>query len=449
MELIVFTIILAFRTRNSLLLVIFNLIVLSTINFILIEPRNFNNRLLVNIIELDFTRYFIKVTIELIMLFSFIASYGELLNRKKSMLFSLITIMNIIILFLIYSRSQIIFYILFEISVIPIFLIITGWGYQPERLSAAYALMFYTIIFSFPLIITIIFSLKMNYINELASLIWWNNTFFLNRKTQIYELITIFFIGGFLVKLPIYIIHLWLPKAHVEAPVFGSIELAGILLKLGGIGLIRFLPFLNSFNFIDLVISLRILGRVIIRTICVTNIDIKVIIALSSVVHIVIVVVPFLIYNNLSIITRVIVIVTHAFGSSGIFFMAFIFYSRSLSRNLLINKGILRFDPTSRIIWIFIIIACISAPPRINLFAEVLSIISLISLLPYISIMIFLSVIISTAFSLILYSSTQQGIRSHENFYKINQCQSYGLLISFIHLFSIIAPLLIINKFII
>ncbi len=126
MELIVFTIILAFRTRNSLLLVIFNLIVLSTINFILIEPRNFNNRLLVNIIELDFTRYFIKVTIELIMLFSFIASYGELLNRKKSMLFSLITIMNIIILFLIYSRSQIIFYILFEISVIPIFLIITG-----------------------------------------------------------------------------------------------------------------------------------------------------------------------------------------------------------------------------------------------------------------------------------------------------------------------------------
>jgi NADH:ubiquinone oxidoreductase subunit 4 (subunit M) len=126
MELIVFTIILAFRTRNSLLLVIFNLIVLSTINFILIEPRNFNNRILVNIIELDFTRYFIKVTIELIMLFSFIASYGELLNRKKSMLFSLITIMNIIILFLIYSRSQIIFYILFEISVIPIFLIITG-----------------------------------------------------------------------------------------------------------------------------------------------------------------------------------------------------------------------------------------------------------------------------------------------------------------------------------
>ena len=357
--------------------------------------------------------------------------------------------MNIIILFLIYSRSQILFYMLFEISVIPIFLIITGWGYQPERLSAAYALIFYTIIFSFPLIMTIIFRFKMNYINELRSLIWWNNTFFFNRKTQLYELITIFFIGGFLVKLPIYIIHLWLPKAHVEAPVFGSIELAGILLKLGGIGLIRFLPFLNSLNFIDLVISLRVLGRVIIRTICVTNIDIKVIIALSSVVHIVIVVVPFLIYNNLSIITRVIVIVTHAFGSSGIFFMAFIFYSRSLSRNLLINKGILRFDPISRIIWIFIIIACISAPPRINLFAEVLSIISLISLIPYISIIIFLRVIISTAFSLILYSSTQQGIRSHENFYKINQCQSYGLLISFIHLFSIIAPLLIINKFII
>ena len=131
---------------------------------------------------------------------------------------------------------------------------------------------------------------------------------------------------------------------------FGSIELAGILLKLGGIGLIRFLPLLNSSNFIDLVISLRMLGRIIVSIICVTNIDIKVIIALSSVVHISIVIIPFLVFNNLSIITRIIVIVTHAFGSSGMFFIAFIFYSRSFSRNLLINKGVLRYDPLSTMI---------------------------------------------------------------------------------------------------
>ena len=252
-----------------------------------------------------------------------------------------------------------------------------------------------------------------------------------------------------MVKLPIYLIHLWLPKAHVEAPVFGSIELAGILLKLGGIGLIRFIPLFNSFNLIDVIVSLSVLGRISVRLICVTNIDIKVIIALSSVVHIVIVAVPFLIYNRVSIITRIMVIVTHAFGSSGIFFMAYIFYSRSFSRNLIINKEALRLDPLSRMIWIFLIIACISAPPSINLFAEILSLISVISLIPYMSILIFLRVMLSTAFSLIIYSSTQQGVRSYENFYKVQQCQMYGLLISFIHIFSIIAPLLIINKFII
>merc|ERR1711902_357189 len=120
-----------------------------------------------------------------------------------------------------------------------------------------------------------------------------------------------------------------------------------------------------------------------------------------------------------------------------------------ISRNLIINKGALRLDPLSRIIWIFLIIACISAPPSINLFAEILSLISVISLIPYMSILIFLRVMLSTAFSLIIYSSTQQGVRSYENFYKVQQCQIYGLLISFIHIFSIIAPLLIINKFII
>merc|ERR1711976_223878 len=116
--------------------------------------------------------------------------------------------------------------------------------------------------------------------------------------------------------------------------------------------------------------------------------------------------------------------------------------------NLIINKGALRLDPLSRMIWIFLIIACISAPPSINLFAEILSLISVISLIPYMSILIFLRVMLS-AFSLIIYSSTQQGVRPYENFYKVQQCQMYGLLISFIHIFSIIAPLLIINKFII
>lgn len=435
-------------TRN-LILVILNIIILLILNFILIEPRIFYSRSLLNVVEMDFTSYFMKITIELIMLLSIIATYNEIVSSKKSLLIFLIVFINIIILFLIYCESQIIFYILFEISVIPIFLIITGWGYQPERLSAAYALIFYTILFSFPLIMMITFSFKINFTRELRRIIWLSSKSLIGKEIYIYNITTMFFMGGFLVKLPMYLIHLWLPKAHVEAPVFGSIELAGILLKLGGIGLIRFLPLLNSSNFIDLVISLRMLGRIIVSIICVTNIDIKVIIALSSVVHISIVIIPFLVFNNLSIITRIIVIVTHAFGSSGMFFIAFIFYSRSFSRNLLINKGVLRYDPLSTMIWIFFIIACISAPPRINLFAEILSLISVISLIPFMSIIIFFSVMISTAFSLIIYSSTQQGIRSYENFYKIRQCQIYGLLISFIHLFCIILPLLMMNKFII
>ena len=357
--------------------------------------------------------------------------------------------MNLIILFLIYCNSQIAFYTLFEISVIPIFLIITGWGYQPERLSAAYALLFYTVIFSFPLIMIIIFTFKLNIINELYLIQWFSNISKIGTDSSLISLIGLFFIGGFLVKIPIYLIHLWLPKAHVEAPVYGSIELAGILLKLGGIGLIRFMPLINELNVVDILVSLSIFGSLAVRVVCLTNIDLKVIIALSSVVHIAIVISPLILFNNLSVITSILVIVTHAFRSSGLFFMAFIFYSRSYSRNLIVNKGILRYDPLSSMIWIFFIIACISAPPSINLFAEILSIISVISLIPFIIFILFFGVLVSTAFSLVIYSSTQQGVRSFENFHCVRVSGEYSILISSMHLFSIIIPLLIINLFII
>lgn len=136
----------------------------------------------------------------------------------------------------------------------------------------------------------------------------------------------------------------------MEAPVYGSIELAGILLKLGGIGLIRFMPLINELNVVDILVSLSIFGSLAVRVVCLTNIDLKVIIALSSVVHIAIVISPLILFNNLSVITSILVIVTHAFRSSGLFFMAFIFYSRSYSRNLIVNKGILRYDPLSSMI---------------------------------------------------------------------------------------------------
>lgn len=92
---------------------------------------------------------------------------------------------------------------------------------------------------------------------------------------------------AFLVKLPIYIFHLWLPKAHVEAPVAGSIILAGVLLKLGGYGLIRVLLIFQkiSLNFSSLWVRISLVGGVVVSLLCLRQVDIKSLIAYSSVVH--------------------------------------------------------------------------------------------------------------------------------------------------------------------
>ena len=145
---------------------------------------------------------------------------------------------------------------------------------------------------------------------------------------------------AFLVKLPIVGLHIWLPKAHVEAPVIGSIFLAAILLKLGGFGIFLFRDLMARRGLGLKITTLRLVGALYVAALCCQALDIKVLIAFSSVGHISLVVVIYYLDLSISVARGRIILVSHGFRSSLIFFSAYIVYKNSARRRLVLNKNI-------------------------------------------------------------------------------------------------------------
>lgn len=183
------------------------------------------------------------------------------------------------------------------------------------------------------------------------------------------------YILGFLIKLPIYPFHLWLPKAHVEAPVAGSILLAGVVLKLGGYGLLRLIIVmqmrLSRLVFVLLLI-INLVGGLYAGLGCVRQVDLKCLVAYSSVAHMSLVLLGVLSNTVLGVVGAIIIMIGHGLCSSGLFRYVNSIYKRSHSRLLVINKGGLLTCPRLVIMCFLLRSSNIAAPPRLNLFGEIL-----------------------------------------------------------------------------
>lgn len=180
-------------------------------------------------------------------------------------------------------KSLIGYYYCFECSLLPVFMLILGWGYQPERIKASMYILFYTITASLPLLMVLLFIGQDLGRTEFGLL----NL----REFKVQPLMRIILVGAFIVKFPLYLTHLWLPKAHVEAPVAGSIVLAGVLLKLGGYGLIIMAPIILDIKIAaEVFIRISLIRGASLAVIVLRLIDLKVAIAYSSVVHIAIII---------------------------------------------------------------------------------------------------------------------------------------------------------------
>ncbi len=302
-----------------------------------------------------------------------------------------------------FSGTTLLFYFFFEVALIPIFWIILGWGYQPERFLASIIIFFYTMLSSLPLLISLIFIWR-----EVCRISVFSG-FYLFNSSSLWVNLTL--ITAFLVKFPMYLVHLWLPKAHVEAPVAGSIILAGVLLKLGGYGLYR-LSFLIVISFLNkFTATLRLFGAVTLACVCCRLTDIKVIIAYSSVVHIALIILALISLERIRTGGIWWVILAHGLVSSGLFACANIFYEATHSRRMLLNKGFLSFRPALTTAWFLLLIINFGGPFTLNLYGEVNLILTTFSFSSYFLILVFFLTFFSAAYSLILYSSTQQGLK--------------------------------------
>nr|YP_009431975.1 NADH dehydrogenase subunit 4 [Donax vittatus]ATA66424.1 NADH dehydrogenase subunit 4 [Donax vittatus] len=318
---------------------------------------------------------------------------------------------------MVFSMSKVFFfYFFFESSLLPTMVLILGWGYQPERLQAGLQMVMYTVCGSLPLLGLIGFILVNTMSDSMLVL------HILGEGSMgDYNLLWLFLFLGMLVKIPVFMVHGWLPKAHVEAPLSGSMLLAGILLKLGIFGVCRVLYFSGtpSVEFGLMVMVVSMWGGMICSLLCLCFFDLKSIIAYSSIAHMALSLAGIFSYNLLGWMGGLCMALAHGICSPAMFSLANYTYMCSGSRSTLLCKGILKGMPALSSMWFIFCGLNLGCPPSANFFSECFLFccimgFSWVMIIPLLS-MCFLA----AGYSLFIYSSVNHGyqsalLRSHQ-----------------------------------
>lgn len=320
---------------------------------------------------------------------------GIILMREKINNLVLLSEILIIICILFFIPSNIIIlYIFFEMSIFPILVIILGFGSQIEKINSSYYLLFYAAFCSFPFLFIYFntnFLLVFRYYDVLLS---WEVFFILSLR--------------FIIKFPIYFLHLWLPKAHVEAPTTASILLAGLLLKLGTAGFFRIL---GRINFIhnNIWIIIAFLGIILGSFCCVFQRDSKSLAAYSSVTHIRFLLLSLIFISIRRKVRRLIIMLAHGYTSTLIFYLIGEYYHTSTRRIIYFINSFFRSRIILGILFSLVFLSNRGVPPSLSFLSEFLIIRNSIIFSKEIFTIIFIYFLVSFYYSLFLITNSLIG----------------------------------------
>lgn len=340
--------------------------------------------------------FFILTTFLIFLCVLYIINEVEL-NKIYFYVFNLL-LLEFFLILIFFSLDLLIFYIAFESVLIPMFFLTGIFGSRERKTWAIYLLVFYTICGSLLMLLGILY---LYWITGTFSIELYTTQLLISENSQNY--LWCFFALSFLSKIPMFPLHIWLPEAHVEAPTVGSVILAGILLKLGVYGLLRFNLILfpiSSFFFSPYVLVLCSLGVIFASLCAISQSDLKRIIAYSSVAHMNLVVIGIFCQGSLGLAGAIFQSVSHGFISSALFFLIGFIYSRYHSRAVHYYSGLVQIMPLFSSFFIFFSLANIALPTTSAFVGELLIILDSFAYNEFLTFIIICSVVICAIYSL-------------------------------------------------
>nr|UHA56335.1 NADH dehydrogenase subunit 4 [Humbertium sp. MNHN JL351] len=390
--------------------------------------------------------------------------YVVVIGINSSLFYFLNVSLLIVLIWFFMSLNALYLFIFFESSFILMFLLIMIWGMNPERIEALNYFLIYSMVGSVPLLIAIVFiqeglsvmglfswvvsslasgSISHNEIGESAVIVMDLELtgFFLgmdeNEILSFFyssQLVFFFWIVVFLFKFPAFGVHLWLPKAHVESPVFGSMLLAGIMIKLGVVGIFRFFLSGKSMfwdvNVVNSFFFYFCFSIFLVNLICSRQFDLKAFVAYSSVVHMSLILIVIWSGSVVSILGSLFLSFAHGLCSSALFLNLNCFYLVSTSRNIIINSGYLFLSPILCFFWfVFCSVNC-SIPISLNFFSEIFLIFSGIGFNLWSFLSFFLNILLCGLYCILLYAYVVHG--------KSNFVYNFNISVNFMYTYLLV-----------